>query len=393
MGGEIAGFGWDAVGFHTQNPSEERPSTYLFFTGDNACFGCHGDSVPRYCSGYYSHPAINMNPRGINPGSGTAGALVELTGEGFSDTYWEGAVQLKRRPEGDTWIDMPVHSLTENKIVFDIPCQTLMPGNYRVRVDNSNQVVFTFKGDDCGCPGVSPRSGPCKTVVRLQDSCANFGPSQDTISSPGANDGTYRVLEVVSSQGVYTALNIRQWSQTLVRFNFKDFYEDFQPRNFIQDAGEPVISACSGMDIGMYNVYVRSVFYEDTDSSGSFTGGDSIIQTEATFPWLFQLTDGPGITALKPKQQAKGSRLRILGVNFGGIQAASEIRIGKRKQYNTDPLAKGLVMNRVKLWSDNKVVVRLRAKDAWQGTNKYIWVVKDGKASNFKKVEILAPAP
>jgi hypothetical protein len=188
-------------------------------------------------------------------------------------------------------------------------------------------------------------------------------------------------------------LNIKKWSPTQVKFNFKDFYEDLEPRNFIQDAGEPVISACSGMNMRTYNLYVRSVFYEDTDSSGSFTGGDSIIQTEVTSPWVFELTDGPGITALKPKQQAKGSRLRVLGVNFGDIQGTSEIRIGKRKQYNADPFTKGLVMNRVRLWSDNKVVVRLRAKDAWQGTSKFVWVVKDGKASNFKKVEILAPAP
>ena len=180
-----------------------------------------------------------------------------------------------------------------------------------------------------------------------------------------------------------------------MKFNFKDFYEDLQPRNFIQDAGEPVISACSGMNIGTYNLYVRSVFYEDTDSSGSFTGGDSIIQTEVTSPWLFELTDGPGIRALKPNQGAKGSRLRILGVNFGDSQGASEIRIGTWRQYNTGPFTKGLVMNmnRVRLWSDNKVAVRLKAKVAWQGTTKYIWVVKDGMVSNFKKVEILAPAP
>jgi hypothetical protein len=178
-----------------------------------------------------------------------------------------------------------------------------------------------------------------------------------------------------------------------VKFNFKDFYEDLQPRNFIQDAGEPVISACSGMNIGTYNLYVRSVFYEDTDSSGNFTGGDTITRTEMTSPFYFQLTDEPGITALKPNQRAKGSRIRILGINFGDSQGASEIRIGTRKQYNADAFTKGLVMNRVRLWSDNKVVVRLKAKDAWQGTTKYVWVVKDGMVSNFKKVEILAPAP
>jgi hypothetical protein len=230
-------------------------------------------------------------------------------------------------------------------------------------------------------------------VIRLQDGSGPFGPDQDTISSPGADDGIYRTLEVVSSQGVYTALNIRRWSQTLVKFAFKDFYEDLEPRNLMQDVNESVISLCSGMGLEMYSIYVRSVFYEDTDSSGSFTAGDSIIQTEMTSPLSFQLTDEPGITALKPNQRAKGSRIRVLGVNFGDSQGASEIRIGTRKQYKTGPFTKGLVMNRVRLWSDNKIVVRLKAKDSWQGTTKYIWIVKDGMVSNYKKVEILAPAP
>lgn len=96
---------------------------------------------------------------------------------------------------------------------------------------------------------------------------------------------------------------------------------------------------------------------------------------------------------MKPRQQVKGARLRSLGVNFGDDQAASEIRIGTRKQNNADPLTKGLVMNRAQSWSANKVVARLKAKDAWQGTAKFIWVVKDGVASNYKKLEILSPAP
>jgi hypothetical protein len=171
------------------------------------------------------------------------------------------------------------------------------------------------------------------------------------------------------------------------------FRADLEPRNLMQDVNESVISLCSGMGLEMYSIYVRSVFYEDTDSSGSFTAGDSIIQTEMTSPLSFQLTDEPGITALKPNQRAKGSRIRVLGVNFGDSQGASEIRIGTRKQYKTGPFTKGLVMNRVRLWSDNKIVVRLKAKDSWQGTTKYIWIVKDGMVSNYKKVEILAPAP
>ena len=179
-----------------------------------------------------------------------------------------------------------------------------------------------------------------------------------------------------------------------MKFNFKDFYEDLQPRNFIQDAGEPVISACSGMNIGTYNLYVRSVFYEDTDSSGSFTGGDSIIQTEVTSPWHFELTDDAFITRLNPKKIAKGkaSRLRIIGVNFGPTQeAGDEVRLGRNSQYLSDPFNSGKVFQTIKKWSNTKIVVKFfkGVPNAWKGTNKYVWVVKDGVASNKRRVEIL----
>jgi hypothetical protein len=140
-------------------------------------------------------------------------------------------------------------------------------------------------------------------------------------------------------------------------------------------------------------VYIKYIFYLDDDVSGGYTDGDTVTRVETSNPVNFELTNEPAITQLKPNQRAKGSRIRILGVNFGDNQAASEIRIGTRKQYNTGPFTKGLVMNRVRVWTDNKIIVRVKARDAWQGTTKYIWVVKDGMVSNYKKVEILAPAP
>jgi hypothetical protein len=66
-------------------------------------------------------------------------------------------VQLKNRVDGDAWIDMPIIYLwSDDWVVFEVPCLTLTPGNYWVRVrnedslpsnPNSNQVVFTFTGD------------------------------------------------------------------------------------------------------------------------------------------------------------------------------------------------------------------------------------------------------
>jgi hypothetical protein len=167
-GGGPAAEGWEAVGFHVGGSSSDLPIVYR---GDNAdgfstnpvesfeanemCFGCH-EPLPPYDSRECS-PGIRINPRGIVPAAGQAISLVELTGECFGDTYGEGrAVQLKRRVDGAEWIDMPISSWADDRIVFEIPCGTLTPGNYWVRVHNegstgsnhySNQVVFTFAGD------------------------------------------------------------------------------------------------------------------------------------------------------------------------------------------------------------------------------------------------------
>jgi hypothetical protein len=147
--------GWQAVGFHA--PGTGDPVEYRPFQANEMCFSCHpGGPVPWVPGERLRIPAININPQGINPTSGMEYALVELTGEAFGETYGEGkAVQFKKRPDGDTWIDMPIQSWAEDSIVFQIPCRTLTPGNYRVRVYNegssplnhySNQVGFTFKG-------------------------------------------------------------------------------------------------------------------------------------------------------------------------------------------------------------------------------------------------------
>jgi hypothetical protein len=165
-GGGPAVEAWEAAGFHVWGTTD-IPGTYRgnglegfdasptkFFEANEMCFGCH-EPVPVYDSRECS-PAININPRGIVPAEGQATTLVALTGECFGDTYGEGrAVQLKRRVDGTEWIDMPISSWADDTVVFEIPCRTLSPGNYRVRVQNegssssnhySNQVGFTFKG-------------------------------------------------------------------------------------------------------------------------------------------------------------------------------------------------------------------------------------------------------
>ncbi len=145
---------WEAIGFHAGGGGPEPPS-YRTFPVQEACWECH-EGFPEP-SGRSCSPAIRMNPQGITPSAGPATFLVELTGECFGDTHGEGqAVQLKNRVDGGAWIDMPIDSWSHDRVVFDVPCLTLTPGNYWVRVHNedslpsnpnSNQVVFTFTGD------------------------------------------------------------------------------------------------------------------------------------------------------------------------------------------------------------------------------------------------------
>lgn len=81
--------------------------------------------------------------------------IVTLRGDWFGDAQYEGSeVQMKLKADPlAPWITVPIHSWTDTLIEIQIPCLTLAPGNYLVRVHtevgytygNSNRVVFTVK--------------------------------------------------------------------------------------------------------------------------------------------------------------------------------------------------------------------------------------------------------
>jgi hypothetical protein len=144
--------GGDENGMENPEYNGANKDTANHFSANTMCFGCHGDLVPYYECEWVCRPFIRTNPHGISPGAGQAGAHVELSGACFGDADEAGrAVQLKSRLEGTEWIDMPIDSWADDRVVFEIPCRTLAPGNYWVRTLNergqSNQAVFTFKGD------------------------------------------------------------------------------------------------------------------------------------------------------------------------------------------------------------------------------------------------------
>ena len=163
--------GWEAVGFHVPSGNDDcadvAPSAYRTwnppphylpesqpgFTADQMCLGCHEvapvepldpDCPP--CT-----PVIHGTGDGyIQANAGSPGAIVTVRGECFGDThrYMAGSsVQFGPMPEGDVWVEMPIHSWTDSLIEFEIPYFTLAAINYWVKVKTptgeSNRVVFS----------------------------------------------------------------------------------------------------------------------------------------------------------------------------------------------------------------------------------------------------------
>jgi len=98
-------------------------------------------------------PIIDQTADGIRPVSGECGTTVTLRGEGFGEKYAPGhSVRLKKK--GGVGTDMPIRSWADTLIEFDIPCETLQPGNYRVRVvtpgGESNIRVFSLITEKTG---------------------------------------------------------------------------------------------------------------------------------------------------------------------------------------------------------------------------------------------------
>ncbi len=398
-GGGDAVDGWEAVDFHVPGTSG-NPTTYRTFEANEQCLGCHGDGLPPYLNA--PDPIAASSITGITPEAGCPGALVELSGSLFGETYIEGErhVQFK---VGTSWQDVPVYSWAHDLVVFEVPAWTFAPGNYKLRVvcddapaglKNSNQVIFTLY--DCASPNAingnsNPAfdSGPADTVITLDSGTGQFGNSQDTLpGGAGADNGTYHAVEVVASQGTYVALNVNTWNSTKVKFRFRHFFEDLDG-DYIQDVGEPTILWCDDLNLGTYSVYLKYIFYEDVDVSGGYTDGDTMFQVETSNPVTFELTNEPLIRANNPKQASATTRVRVLGLNFGPTQTTGEVRVGTRAQYNSDPFNKGKLQNRIKMWSSTKIAFRLKVPATWSGKRRFVWVIKDGVVSNRRPLDIL----
>jgi hypothetical protein len=412
-GGGAAAEGWEAAGFHVPGSSDGIPTVYRgngldgfgasptkYFEANEQCFGCHGDNVPPYEGDTTAVPAITS----ISPSAVCPTGLLEILGSGFGDIREPGEdyVQL-RNTAGGVWTEPNLpsyYSWSDNRIVFEMPAWDFAPGNYKVRVrtqagTSAASAVFTLY--DC----ISPQeiyvngslhssgdpffnAGVCTNTISLQNPTSTtfgFGSIQDQNAK-----GIYGVVQFSASQGNYLAKNYLTWNNSEIKFKFKTFFEDLDG-DFIQDANEPDILMCSDLALGTYSVYIKYIFYLDDDTSGTYSQGDTMTQVETSNSVTFELLNTPYINQLNPKTVAKFRRLRIVGINFGPTQTTGDVRVGTGNHYG-DPLNKGRIQDRVKLWSNTKIVVNFRVRNAWKGTNKWVWVNKDGMTSNKRRVVI-----
>lgn len=382
--------GWEAVGFHVSGGST-TPTTYRSFSANEMCFGCHADFVPEppdigVCTG--AVPVIAS----VAPNHGACYTYVTIVGQYFGEEQFSDSfVQLRKKPvAGNPWIDVPVYSWTSTQIEFEIPCWTFAKGTYQVRVvtacghSPNNAQVFALK--DWGTLlSVNPDSGPCSTWMTLTGS--GFGNIRKKAPDTDG-DGIQRFVKVVSSQGSYFLTKYKNWTDSQFESKFQNMERDTDG-DFLSDGTIKQCDGSVGTWLGAWEVYFVTLYYNDADASGDYTPGDPVYQTTVSDPEIFELTADPVIFRLNPATIDNKTRLRIVGQNFGPYQNDGEVHIGKRKlAKDTATLGLGKVLTKIKSWSNTQIKVKLKVPLAWQGKNRYVWIEKEGKKTNFKKIMI-----
>jgi hypothetical protein len=437
-------------------PTPYTPQQNPGFTGDEQCWGCHGAEVEPWIDEGIGAPTIDIALEGIMPTMGSCGALVAIRGTNFGEEHIAGReVQIRLGPP-DPWQTLPIHAWTNTYIEVEIPCWQFAPGNYKIRVKSdggvSNQRVFRIHDsptllavtDSVG----DPDSGTCGSWLRLTGS-GGFNTTRNSMATDNYH-GLTHIVDFVASSGEYTAtvygagLTGTIWTDTAIDVRLWNLFRDGgggnppfgQPdecsidpitgqkrmeRNFVQDIGdenasstitcdnaspvydecaaEPTIARCDCLSTGVFQIYVKAIYYGDDDLSGTLTCGDTIFEVEKSDPVQYELINSPVINKLNPKQitdpvAAPFPLLKIYGANFNPTQTDGSVRISTKANCTSATLGLGVQLNNIKLWSDTLIKVRVNAPNAWQGTTKYVWVERPGALvpkSNCKPLAILAP--
>jgi hypothetical protein len=357
----------------------------------------------------------------MSPIAGSCGAIVTIRGRYFGSMHTtdRSVVLAGPVPALTPVVDMPIRAWTDTLIEIELPCWTFAPGNYYVQVrtetGNSTIKVFTVK-DHPTALNIAPTAGPCRQIATISGS-GGFDPNRNTL--PSGTDGYHgisHVVDFVCSAGMYTATLYAAWSDTSFQVMFGDVFEDqVDPntgeRNFVLDTGaggcppEPLIRRCEDLYLGIYNVYVKAIYYGDDDSSNSLTCGDTIFEVEKSDPVQFELINTPVLYKLNPWSIERSyycnvppmilinNILTIYGQNFGPTQNTGDVvKIGTAGWYASNPFTNGIVLPRVQ-WGALNIRVGIDkpyVPDAAVGNpNVVIWVIKDGTATNALPLTIL----
>jgi hypothetical protein len=152
------------------------------------------------------------------------------------------------------------------------------------------------------------------------------------------------------------------------------------------------------MTLGDYAVYVKAIYYEDTDDSGNYSEGDLISEVTSSDPEVFTIQEEPALYLVTPGQSEVshycGSDLAteiidIYGWAFGEQQGNGAVYIGvpgmwvntKAALDASNPVPAypvgGVELSRT-IWSNLRIRVALDLPEQVEGYQLYMWVVKDG---------------
>jgi len=273
--------GWEAVA----DPDGE-PSFYRTFQGNEKCMACHGGTVQDYSGELLNKPAI----AGLGGMAGSVGTIVTLRGENFADQQTiDRTVELRPTNSSDSWKFVPILSWTDTLIEWYLPCWKFAQGNYDVTVKTeagrSNKRVFTVKDHPCIDFMLATASGPYGTWIEVSGCCLNVGDSVFEDSYHGENG----ILTFTNASGTWIAAKFMTCGYGCLKVRFQDFYQD-RNGNYLQDVDEP-FSSPAEFTTGNYEVRNKVINFGDEDGSGNFSLGDTILNTDESYPLTFTLTD------------------------------------------------------------------------------------------------------
>jgi hypothetical protein len=185
---------------------------------------------------------------------------------------------------------------------------------------------------------------------------------------------------------MYTAAGTGAWTGTTFKVCFGDLFKD-SDGDLLRDSDEPLLRQCENMPLGDYSIYIKAVYYQDIDNSGTYSQGDNINSVASSDSQVFSTVEEPALYLITPEETEVSHYcpdghlvtkvINIYGWGFGEDQGNSKVYIGTGAMWANDG---GYELKRT-LWSDLliKAAVDVPAPEGNPilGNEYYIWVDKE----------------